>query len=56
MAEYDKDRRQKEMAIRYCLAQGMAPCLEVVVPSASDLSDAPEALTDLDVMGLEFIG
>ena len=43
------------MAVRYCLAQGMAPCLEVVIASASDLSDAPEVLTDLDVVGLEFI-
>ena len=55
MGRYDKDRHQKEMAIRYCLAQGMSPCLEIVIPSRSDLSDAPEALTDLDVVGLEFI-
>jgi len=52
MGKYDKDRHQKQMAIRYCLAQGMTPCLEVVVDSASDLSDSPEVLTDLDVVGL----
>lgn len=55
MGKYDKDRHQKELAIRYCLAQGMAPCLEVVVSSASDLSDSAEVLTDLDVLGLEFV-
>lgn len=55
MGKYDKDRHQKELAIRYCLAQGLSPCLEVVVASAAELSDAPEVLTDLDVVGLEFI-
>lgn len=55
MGKYDKDRFQKEMAIRYCLAQGMSPCLEVVVDSASDLSDTSEVLTDLDVVGLDFV-
>jgi hypothetical protein len=33
----------------------MSPCLEVVVASASDLSDTTEVLTDLDVVGLDFI-
>lgn len=55
MGRYDKDRHQKEMAIRYCLVQGMAPCLEVVVASVSDLSDSSEVLTDIDVLGLDFI-
>jgi len=55
MGKYDRDRALKEMAIRYCLAQGLAPCLEVVVASASDLSDTSEDLTDLDVLGLDFI-
>jgi hypothetical protein len=55
MGKYDKDRHQKEMAIRYCLARGITPCLEVLVPSASDLSDSVETLTDIDVIGLEFI-
>lgn len=55
MGKYDKDRHQKEMAIRFCLARGVAPCLEVMVPSASDLSDTIENLTDIDVLGLEFI-
>lgn len=55
MGKYDKDRHQKEMAIRYCIARGVSPCLEVLVPSASDLSDTVETLTDIDVLGLEFI-
>lgn len=44
------------MAIRYCLASGATPCMEVLVPSASDLSDSTEVLTDIDVIGLEFTG
>ena len=55
MGKYDKDRHQKEMALRYCLAQGMSPYLEVVISSASDLSDTAENLTDIDVLGLEFV-
>jgi len=55
MGKFDKDRHQKELALRYCLARGMTPCLEVAVPSASDLSDTVELLTDIDVLGLEFI-
>jgi len=55
MGKFDKDRFQKEMAIRYCLARGLSPALEVLVPSASDLSDTVEVLTDIDVLGLEFI-
>jgi hypothetical protein len=55
MGKYDRDRHQKEMAIRYCLSRGVSPCLEVLVPSASDLSDTVETLTDIDVIGLEFI-
>ena len=53
MGKYDKDRFQKELAIRYCLTKGMVPFLEVVAPSISDLSDSPEVLTDLDVVGVE---
>ncbi|WNH54489.1 hypothetical protein [Stenotrophomonas oahuensis] len=55
MGSLDKDRFQKELAIRYCLARGMVPFPEVLVSSSSDLSDSPEVLTDLDVLGLEFL-
>ena len=53
MGKYDKDRFQKELAIRYCLTKGMVPFLEVVTPSVSNLSDSTEVLTDLDVVGVE---
>jgi len=53
MGKFDKDRYQKELAIKYCLARGLAPFLEVVVPSSADLSDDIEVLTDIDVLGVE---
>ncbi|MEJ5024973.1 hypothetical protein [Brucella anthropi] len=54
MAKLDKDRFQKELAIQYCLARGIAPFVEVVIPSASDLTDSVEVLTDIDVLGISF--
>lgn len=56
MGKYDKDRFLKELAVRFCLARGAVPFLEVVVRSLSDLSDTVEVLTDLDVVGVEAIG
>ncbi|MEC3886930.1 hypothetical protein [Xanthomonas campestris] len=55
MGALDKDRFQKQLAIRYCLARGMVPFPEVLVPSLSDISESLEVLTDLDVLGLEFV-
>ena len=55
MGQFDKDRFQKELAIRYCLARGMVPFPEVLVPSAADLTDSAEVLTDIDVLGLEAV-
>ena len=55
MGKYDKDRFQKELAIRYCLATGMVPFLEVITSSVSDLSDTVEVLTDLDVVGVKAV-
>lgn len=55
MGNLDKDRFQKELAIKYCLARGMIPFPEVLIPSFSDISDSLEVLTDLDVLGLEFV-
>jgi len=52
MGKYDRDRFQKELAVRFCLASRMAPFLEVLVPSAADLSDTVETLTDIDVLGI----
>jgi hypothetical protein len=56
MGKYDKDRFQKELAIRYCLARGLLPFLEVVVRGVSDLSDSVEVITDIDVLGLNCTG
>lgn len=53
MNKGDKDRYLKQVAIRGCLAAGHVPCPEVVIYSPSDLTKTPEALTDLDVVGLE---
>jgi hypothetical protein len=55
VGKYDKDRFFKELAIQFCLARGMLPFLEVIVPSASELSEQSEVLTDLDVVGIEFV-
>ncbi|MEM8974923.1 MAG: hypothetical protein AAGD43_22920 [Pseudomonadota bacterium] len=56
MGKYDKDRFQKELAIRYCLARGQIPFVEVVVRGQADLSDTVEVLTDLDVLGVDAVG
>lgn len=55
MGKLDKDRYQKELAVRYCLAQNMVPCLEVLVPSISELSSNSEIITDIDALGLTMI-
>src|ERR1700749_1986464 len=55
MGIYDKDRFQKELAVRFCLARGGVPFVEVVVRSSVDRSDSVEVLTDLDVLGIESI-
>lgn len=51
MGKFDKDRYLKELSVRYALARGELPWLEVIVPSSADLADKPEDLTDIDVMG-----
>jgi hypothetical protein len=55
-ADNDKDRFLKELAVRYCLAKGVVPFVEVVVRSSADLSDTVEVLTDIDVLGIESAG
>ncbi len=55
MALLDKDIFQKEMAIRFCLASGQIPFIEVNAYTSSDLSDRVQPLTDLDVVGLEML-
>lgn len=56
MGKLDKDRHQKELAIRYCLAHGMIPYPEVLVSSRSDVSESVEDLTDIDVLGVSATG
>ena len=56
MGKYDKDRYYKELAVRYCLARGAVPFLEVVVRNVSDLSDSVAVLTDIDVLGGAYNG
>jgi len=53
MTSTDKDRFQKEKAIRYCLANGFIPYLEVKVGNIKELSTAQTDLTDIDVLGIE---
>ena len=55
MGSLDKDRHQKELAIRYCLARGIVPFAEVIVSNSSDLSETTEVLTDIDVLGIELV-
>lgn len=52
MGKLDKDRHQKELAVRYCLAVGLIPFLEVLVHNTADLTDASEVLTDIDALGI----
>lgn len=53
MNKTDKDSYLKQLAIRFCLSQGHLACPEVVVLSPSELTETPEPLSDLDVVGLE---
>lgn len=47
-----KDTQQKIKAIRYCVALGFVPHMEVVVRFLADTSDSPCDLTDIDVLGI----
>jgi|SRR5450830_880482 len=53
MAAADKDLHQKRKAIRFCVALGMVPYYEVNVTNVKDLTDKPELLTDIDVLGID---
>lgn len=48
-----KDRSQKQLALKLCVAQGIVPFVEVLVRSHTDLEDAPTDITDIDVLGLD---
>jgi hypothetical protein len=53
MGFLDKDIHQKEKAIRFCLANGLVPFLEVDVQNFRELSDTNTIVTDLDVLGVK---
>lgn len=48
-----KDTHQKLKAIRYCVALGMVPHMEVVVRFSSEVSETPTNITDIDVLGIK---
>lgn len=52
MAATDKDLQQKRKAIQFCVASGLVPYYEVNVANVKNLTDKPELLTDVDVLGL----
>lgn len=41
--------------MQYCLARKILPFLEVLVRSATELADTSEVITDIDVLGVEFV-
>jgi hypothetical protein len=52
MGHLDKDRHQKECAIRFCLVSGMLPFLEVNVENRKELSSVSTVITDIDALGV----
>lgn len=48
-----KDINQKLKAIRYSVALGIVPHLEVLVRFSSEVSDKPSDITDIDVLGIK---
>src|SRR3569623_95402 len=47
-----KDTYQIIKAVRYCVALGFVPHMEVAVRFVADVSDSPCDLTDIDVLGI----
>lgn len=52
MAPTDKDRSLKQIAVSFCISQGLVPYLEVPVLEVSQLSSTPLLTTDIDVLGM----
>jgi len=48
-----KDIHQKLKAVRYCVALGIVPHMEVVVRFSSEVSETPTNITDVDVFGIK---
>lgn len=51
-----KDLSQKQKAVRFCVATGMIPYMEVVVRYVADVADAQSDISDVDVLGLRATG
>jgi len=47
-----KDIHQKLKAVRYCVAVGVIPYMEVLVRFSSQITDTPSDITDVDVLGI----
>lgn len=47
-----KDLAQKQKAVRFCVATGMVPYMEVVVRYVADVTDAQSDISDIDVLGI----
>ncbi|MEH2319275.1 hypothetical protein [Nostoc sp.] len=53
MAITDKDKLQKEKAIRFCISNRLIPYVEVNVSNVKEISTSQTVLTDVDVLGIE---
>lgn len=47
-----KDTKQKQLAIRFCVAIGIIPYLEVVVRYVADIASVEADISDIDVLGI----
>ena len=48
----NKDALQKQKAIRFCVASGTIPYMEVLVRYVADVAEVEADITDIDVLGL----
>lgn len=51
-----KDLEQKQKAVRFCVATGMIPYMEVVVRYVADVTDVQSDISDVDVLGVRAAG
>ena len=51
-----KDLSQKQKAVRFCVAAGMVPYMEVVVRYVADVTDVQSDISDVDVLGIRPAG
>lgn len=47
-----KDLSQKQKAVRFCVATGIVPYMEVVVRYQADITDVQSDISDVDVLGI----